>query len=116
MKLDPYNNKRGHERWKVARELKGVSTENATWIIRYLDDMEMGFNTTKKKPLSFSRLNNLRQRLTFIVLHVESRFGKRITTVSAREAVVFLQDDEGWQYTNPKGREILLCTGLCEGI
>jgi len=73
MKIDPYNHQESWTRWKnKVRELGGIpntSRQNSEIILRYLQDMELGVNTSmkcKKGSRSFIRLNTLKQRLTFL--------------------------------------------------
>jgi integrase len=73
MKLDPYNHEGSLTRWKnKVRDLGGISDisrENSEIILSYLKDMELGINTSlssKKGARSFTRLNTIRLRLTFL--------------------------------------------------
>ena len=73
MKIDPYNHKGSLARWKnKVQELGGIpdlSRENSDIILKYLNDMELGINTSlssKKGARSFIRLNTIRTRLTFL--------------------------------------------------
>jgi len=73
MKIDPYNHEGSLTRWKnKVRDLGGISDlsrENSEIILNYLKDMELGLNTSlssKKGARSFTRLNTIRLRLTFL--------------------------------------------------
>jgi len=73
MKIDPYNHERKWNRWKdKVQKLDGIpdiSRQNSEVILNYLRDMELGLNTSfssKKGARSFTRLNTVRQRLTFL--------------------------------------------------
>ncbi len=73
MKIDPYNHEGSLTRWKnKVRDLGGIpdiSRENSEIILNYLTDMELGINTSlssKKGSRSFTRLNTVRTRLTFL--------------------------------------------------
>jgi len=73
MKIDPYNHEGSLTRWKdKVRELGGIpdtSRQNSEIILNYLRDMELGLNTSfssKKGARSFTRLNTVRQRMTFL--------------------------------------------------
>ena len=73
MKIDPYNHEGSLTRWKnKVKEFGGIpdlSRQNSEIILRYLQDMELGLNTSfssKKGARSFTRLNTVRQRLTFL--------------------------------------------------
>ena len=82
VKIDPYKHKESWTRWKdKVRELGGISDisrQNSEIILKYLYDMEFGINTSlnsQKGARSFTRLNNLRQRLTFLSKKFEEYCG-----------------------------------------
>ena len=73
MKIDPYNHEGSLTRWKnKVRDLGGIpdiSRQNSEIILNYLKDMELGINislSSKKGARSFTRLNTIRLRLTFL--------------------------------------------------
>jgi integrase len=73
VKIDPYNHKESWIRWKIkVRDFGGIpdiSRQNSEIILKYLNDMEFGINTSlksQKGARSFTRLQNLRQRMTFL--------------------------------------------------
>ena len=73
MKIDPYNHEGSLTRWKAkVREFDSIpdtSRQNSEIILNYLRDMELGLNTSlssKKGARSFTRLNTVRQRMTFL--------------------------------------------------
>lgn len=73
MKIDPYNHKGKWIRWKDKVQKLGsipdISRQNSDIILRYLQDMELGINTSlgsRKGARSFIRLNSIKQRLIFL--------------------------------------------------
>ncbi|MBU2576724.1 MAG: hypothetical protein KKF50_03300 [Nanoarchaeota archaeon] len=78
MKIDPYNHEGSLTRWKEkvrdSNGISGISRQNSEIILQYLTDMELGINTSlssKKGARSFTRLNTVRTRLTFLVKKFE---------------------------------------------
>jgi integrase len=97
MKIDPYKNKEKYIIWKekVKDLIPGISKENSDIILQFIFDMENGLNVSKaskKGARSYTRLNNLRQRLVFLVKHFEKRFHKSITELTAEEIVTFFNN------------------------
>tara|TARA_Y100000310_G_scaffold343510_1_gene451504 strand:- start:8093 stop:9271 length:1179 start_codon:yes stop_codon:yes gene_type:complete len=79
MKIDPYKHKEQYSRWKekVKEGIPDISIKNSEFVLNYIFDMENGLNIangTKKGARSYPRLNNLRQRLIFLVKEFEDRF------------------------------------------
>ncbi len=69
MKLDPYNHKILHERWKENPINNNISKINNKTLFSYVEDMEMGRNISrfsKKGARSHIRLNKMRQKIYFI--------------------------------------------------
>jgi hypothetical protein len=49
--------------------IEGISRENSDLILRYIFDMELGMNVSRKSAKgsrSYIRLNNLKQRMIFM--------------------------------------------------
>ncbi len=72
MKIDPYKNKERYLIWKesVKEGIQNVTRVNSEIILRYLEDMETGVNISNlnvKGPRSYTRLNNLREKMDLIV-------------------------------------------------
>jgi integrase len=70
MKIDPYKHKEKYLAWKEKNQnnIAGISNENFTLILQYLNDMEKGINIAHgsvKGSRSHSRLNSLKNRLIF---------------------------------------------------
>ncbi len=72
MKIDPYKSKEHYTKWKDGCNgtINGLNTNNSTILLKFLSDMEIGFNvskTTKKGARSYVRLLTLRDKLSFIM-------------------------------------------------
>jgi integrase len=94
MKVDPYKHKESWIRWKdKVRDLGGIpdqTRQNSEIILKYLYDMEFGINTSlgsQKGARSFTRLNNLRQRMTFLAKKFEEVYGVEDLTMLTEEQV-----------------------------
>ncbi len=79
MKIDPYKHEESWFNWKVkvCNGIPNINKTNSNLIINYLNDMEQGINISsknKKGARSYPRLNNLKQRMVFLVKEFESRF------------------------------------------
>ena len=90
MKIDPYQHREKYFSWKKSLngKIPGLSEANSKIIIEYIFDMEHGLNVasvSKKGARSYPRLNNLRQRLIFLIKRFEERYQlEDITQVSER--------------------------------
>ena len=67
-KKDPYRNKErfAQKRRRIENGVEGVSEQNLSLMIRYLDDMECGLNIatgSKKGSRSYIRLNVITERM-----------------------------------------------------
>jgi hypothetical protein len=76
---DPYKHKERYMNWlKVnANGIKGISLKNSSLILAYLYDMQEGLNVamkSKKGPRSYIRLNNIVQRMVFMVKKFEELY------------------------------------------
>jgi hypothetical protein len=79
MKIDPYNHKEKYFSWKssINGGISNVSEENSKIILNYLFDMEQGLNVaavSRKGARSYIRLNNLKQRMIFLIKQFEMRY------------------------------------------
>jgi len=100
MKIDPYNHEGSLTRWKnKVRELGNIpdlSRENSSIILKYLTDMELGINTSlssKKGARSFTRLNTVRLRLTFLAKKFEEIFDVNdMTKLTEQQVCQFFVD------------------------
>jgi len=71
MKIDPYKHKERFLSWKksVKNGIPDMSKENSNITLDYIFDMEQGLNISnknKKGARSYTRLNNIRQRMLFL--------------------------------------------------
>lgn len=90
MRRDPHHYQETYQRWKagVTGGIEGLSAQNAALLFAYLADMETGRNIakgTRKGARSFARLNNIRQRLGFLMRAFEERFHVPITQVNEEQ-------------------------------
>jgi hypothetical protein len=97
MKIDPYKNKEQYLKWKeiVKDGIPDISKENSDILLQFIFDMQNGLNvskSSKKGPRSYTRLNNLRQRLIFLAKKFESRLHKNLVEITAEEIVIFFND------------------------
>lgn len=97
MKIDPYKHKERYLKWKEEGcQIEGLSSQDSELLLRYIKDMELGLNvasTNKKGPRSFNRLNNIRQRMTFLIGEMERRFAlDDITKVEESQLFSFFND------------------------
>ena len=90
MKIDPYKHKERYLSWKtsVNGRIPNLSEENSKVVLEYILDMENGLNVasvSKKGARSYTRLNNLKQRMIFLIKQFEERYALTdITKVSER--------------------------------
>ncbi|MFH1850104.1 MAG: hypothetical protein ABH879_08050 [archaeon] len=91
MKIDPHHNQQKYEKWRKKGVIKGISQANSDIIVQYLIDMENGFNSAGRRPVSFFRLNTLRMRMGYIARNIEQLYGKRVVDVTDREVVSFFK-------------------------
>ena len=94
MKIDPYKHKEKFLRWKntVRDGIPGISRRNSNAILQYISDMENGLNISSKSvkgPRSFIRLNNLRQRITFLAKYVDEHTNVSLTGISEEQLFMF---------------------------
>jgi len=77
MKRDPYKHKERWLRWKETcrNRIPEISIANSKIIMQFLEDMEVGINTSivsKKGQRSYPRLNTLRNKLVFFARQFKS--------------------------------------------
>jgi len=98
IKRDIYGHKERYESWKteVAEYgIEGLTKKNSEIIVQHVLDMEIGVNISnknKKGARSFPRLNNIRQRLSQIILMLQNRGVKDVTQISEKELIQFFSD------------------------
>ena len=60
--------------------------------MQYVTDMENGINVARRGTISYSRLNNLRQRMGYIARELERIYGKKkITDITKSEIAGFFK-------------------------
>jgi len=115
MKIDPYKHKEKYLRWKDSLKKKNleISEKNVKMLLDYLFDMEQGLNVAngcKKGSRSYIRLNNLKQRMLFLMKIFEERYNiKDITKITEKEVHDFftamrsgaITRQDGGQYKSP---------------
>ncbi|MBU4070148.1 MAG: site-specific integrase [Nanoarchaeota archaeon] len=79
MKIDPYKHKEKYLNWKekVKEKIPEISEQNSDLLLKYLQDMENGLNisnTNAKGSRGYPRLNNLKQRMIFLIKEFEKRY------------------------------------------
>jgi integrase len=79
MKIDPYKHKEKYFAWKekTGERIFEISKTNSDLALRYIFDMEKGLNvsaSSKKGARSYIRLNNIKQRIIFLIKKFEERF------------------------------------------
>ena len=92
MKIDPYKHKEGFFKWKnkTLEGIDGISKSNSDIILRYISDMENGLNISSKSvkgPRSYIRLNNLRQRMTFLAKNIEQHYGINLPDINEEKII-----------------------------
>ena len=77
-KIDPYKHEQTYRNWKEKIKkigyIEGISKTNSDLIIKYVFDMELGINissSSAKGSRSYTRLNNIKQRMTFLAKKIE---------------------------------------------
>jgi len=73
MKRDPYKHQEKYLLWKERIDevgyIEGITQKNSDLILKYIFDMELGMNVSRKSAKgsrSYIRLNNLKQRMIFL--------------------------------------------------
>ena len=97
MKRDPYKHKEKYEAWKERIDkigyIEGISRENSDLILRYIFDMELGMNVSRKSAKgsrSYIRLNNLKQRMIFMSKRFEEYYKlKCLTDLTEQQVITF---------------------------
>ena len=92
MKIDPYKHQEKFLNWKQKTKdgIPGINKINSDIILKYISDMENGLNVSSKSakgPRSYTRLNNLRQRMTFLAKNIEQYFGVDLPDISEEQIV-----------------------------
>jgi integrase len=109
MRRDPHHYQETYQRWKASTTsgIDGLSPENAALLLAYLADMETGRNIakgTRKGARSFARLNNIRQRLGFLMHAFEERFHVPITQITEEQVHAYFGGMRAGTLTRLDGR------------
>jgi integrase len=85
MRRDPWRHRDRYIAWRRKNNegIEGLSPATSRLILDFLDDMELGRNVAGGSRLgarSHARLNNLRQRLTFVARELRQRYGVQLLT------------------------------------
>jgi len=110
-KIDPYKHKQRYENWRREVDESGIpniSKYNSDLTLRYLDDMECGYNVARlsaKGARSFIRLNTLRQKLVFFSKKFKGLYGiDKITDVSELQVCKFFSGMRKGTITREDGK------------
>ena len=114
-KLDPYKNKEKFMRWKnkirEAGIIEWLSPINSELVIKYLNDMELGINTSissKKGSRSYIRLNCLRMRLIFLLRKIQEHCNlDDITQITETQLCSFFVDMRNGVIKRLDGKEYM---------
>ena len=110
MKIDPYKHKERYLAWKssINDKILGISEKNSKLVLDYLCDMEHGINiasSSKKGSRSYIRLNNLKQRMIFLVKRLEEYYKlDDITQISERQLHVYFSNMRSGEIKRLDGR------------
>ena len=109
MRRDPHHYQETYQRWKTSTTsgIDGLSPENAALLLAYLADMETGRNIakgTRKGARSFARLNNIRQRLGFLMRAFDERHHTPITLVTEEQVHAYFGAMRAGTLTRLDGR------------
>src|SRR5688572_1983477 len=85
MRRDPWRHRDRYVDWRQKRNegIEGLSPAASRLVLNFLDDMELGRNaagSSRRGGRSHARLNNLRQRLTFVARQLQQRYGVQLLT------------------------------------
>jgi integrase len=109
MRHDPWRHQEKYHHWKasVTHGISGLSAQSSAALLAFLADMEIGRNTakgTKRGARSYPRLNNLRQRLTFLARAFEQRHHASLTQVTEEQVHAYFGAMRAGTLTRLDGR------------
>ncbi len=110
MKIDPHKHKEKYFAWKerTKGKIPEISQVNSGLIIHYLEDMEKGLNIAKssvKGSRSYPRLNNLKQRMIFLIKIFEKSYKiEDITKITEEQLISFFSDMKLGVFKTVKGK------------
>jgi len=98
MKFDVHGHETRYKNWKeevVKSGQEGLTRKNNDILLQYIFDMEVGANVSiknKRGPRSYAQLNNLRQRIAYIMNKLQEREINDITKTPEKEIILFFND------------------------
>ena len=108
MKIDPYKHKQKYENWKKKGVIERVLKFNSDITVEYLEDMKNGFNVARRGAVSYIRLNNIRQRMSFILRELERLYkGKKVIDITDREIATFFNMMRDGRILTKKGKQFI---------
>lgn len=105
-KIDIYGHKERYENWKANNSDDELTKKNRDILIQYLTDMETGNNVakvSKKGARSYTQLNKLRQRLSWMMNQLQARGVPDITKIESKQLTRLLTDMETGVLANRSG-------------
>lgn len=111
MKIDIFKHKERYLKWKKKYEdsdIDAISKENSVIIKKYIFDMEKGINisvTSAKGSRSYTRLNNLKQRLIFLAKEFEKRLHTNLEYLKEEDAFKFFNGMRNGEIKRKDGKE-----------
>lgn len=111
MKFDVHGHEARYKNWKeevVRLGQEGLTKRNNAILLQYIFDMEVGANVSiksKKGPRSFAQLNNLRQRVVYIMLRLQEKGITDITKVTEKEITLFSHEMGNGTIKSLKGKK-----------
>lgn len=99
MKRDPYHQQRRFDNWlsrvKETQTIDGLSKTNSKLILLFINDFRLGLNTSKtsiKGARSYKTLNELRQKVAFVMKTLEKRGVEDIRRITEKQIHQVLDD------------------------
>ncbi len=108
MKIDPYKHEEAFLGWRERAKggIAGINKANSNIILQYLSDMASGLNIASKSvkgPRSYSRLNNLKDRIIFLAKQFESRVDASLLSVTEEQLFAFFNGMRDGTITKSNG-------------
>jgi len=111
MKIDIYKHKERYFNWKKKYEhsnIENISKKNSDTIKKYLFDMENGINISimsQKGSRSYTRLNNLKQRLVFLAKGFEEKLNSDLEELKEEGVFKFFNNMRNGEIKRRDGKE-----------
>ena len=106
---DPYNHKKRFEMWIGSAnkaKIQGLSPGTAKLVVQFIMDFSVGLNvskSSKKGARSPARLNNLRQRLVFILRQLAQRGHRNSSDITAEALHKLFEDMRSGRLATQRG-------------